>query len=49
MKTFFSSKIARSDDEGDRIGKDKLYELFAASAMSIASHRFRSGKRSPLR
>jgi hypothetical protein len=29
MKTFFSSKIARSDDEGDRIGKDELYELFA--------------------
>jgi len=29
LKTFFSSKIARSDDEGDRIGKDELYELFA--------------------
>jgi hypothetical protein len=29
LKTFFSSKIARSDDEGDRIGKDEFYELFA--------------------
>lgn len=29
LKTFFSSKIARSDDEEDRVGKDDLYELFA--------------------
>jgi hypothetical protein len=29
LKTFFSSKITRSDDEGDRIGKDEFYELFA--------------------
>jgi hypothetical protein len=29
LKTFFSSKIARSDDEGDHVGKDDLYELFA--------------------
>ena len=29
LRTFFSSKIARSDDEGDHVGKDDLYELFA--------------------
>jgi hypothetical protein len=29
LKTFFSSTIARSDDEGDSVGKDELYELFA--------------------
>jgi hypothetical protein len=29
LKTFFSSKIARSDDKEDRVGKDDLYELFA--------------------
>ena len=29
LKTFFSSKISRSDDEDDRVGKDELYELFA--------------------
>jgi hypothetical protein len=29
LKTFFSSKITRTDDAGDRIGKDELYELFA--------------------
>ena len=29
LKTFFSSKIARSDDAGDHMGKDELYELFA--------------------
>ena len=28
LKTFFSSKIARSDNEEDRVGKDDLYELF---------------------
>jgi len=29
LKTFFSSKIARTDDTGDNVGKDELYELFA--------------------
>jgi hypothetical protein len=29
LRTFFSSKIARSDDEEARVGKDDLYELFA--------------------
>lgn len=29
LKTFFSSKIARTDDAGDRMGKDDLYEIFA--------------------
>lgn len=29
LKTFFSSTIARTDDAGDRVGKDELYELFA--------------------
>ena len=29
LKTFFSSKIARSDDEEARMSKDDLYELFA--------------------
>jgi hypothetical protein len=28
LKIFFSSKIVRTDDAGDRIGKDELYELF---------------------
>lgn len=29
LKTFFSSTITRTDDAGDRIGKDDLYEIFA--------------------
>jgi hypothetical protein len=29
LKIFFSSKIARTDDAGDTMGKDELYELFA--------------------
>jgi hypothetical protein len=29
LKIFFSSKIARTDDAADSIGKDELYELFA--------------------
>jgi hypothetical protein len=29
LKIFFSSKIARTDDAGDSMGKDELYELFA--------------------
>jgi hypothetical protein len=29
LKTFFSLKIARSDNEEDRVGKDDLFELFA--------------------
>jgi len=29
LRTFFSLKIARSDDEEARVGKDDLYELFA--------------------
>jgi hypothetical protein len=28
LKTFFSSTIARTDDAGDRVGKDDLYEIF---------------------
>lgn len=28
LKKFFSAKIARSDDAGDNMGKDELYELF---------------------
>ena len=28
LKTFFSSKIARTDDAGDRVGKDDLFEIF---------------------
>jgi hypothetical protein len=29
LRTFFSSKIARSDNEEDRVAKENLYELFA--------------------
>jgi len=29
LKTFFSAKIARTDDAGDHAGKDELYDLFA--------------------
>jgi len=29
LKTFFSTKIARTDDAGDHAGKDELYDLFA--------------------
>ncbi len=29
LKTFFSSKIARSEDAGAAVSKDELYELFA--------------------
>jgi hypothetical protein len=28
LKTFFSSKITRTDDTGDNVGKDDLYEIF---------------------
>lgn len=28
LKTFFSSKITRTDDTGDWMGKDELYDLF---------------------
>ena len=28
LKKFFSLKIARTDDDGDTMGKDELYELF---------------------
>ena len=29
LKTFFSQTIARTDDTGERVRKDELYELFA--------------------
>jgi hypothetical protein len=29
LRTFFSTHIARSDEEEDRVGKDELYERFA--------------------
>ncbi len=28
LKTFFSSRITRTDDPGDCVGKDELYEIF---------------------
>lgn len=28
LKTFFSSKVTRTDDAEDRVGKDELYEIF---------------------